>query len=377
LESFPTFPLRESQGVKGHVIFFPHEEKEVISRNVVFDELRPGGDLLPDQTEADAMKPQVIDVDLLPLDTQDEPLLPDDVARPNTLTDETQVPTTDNSSSTSDPPRWSDEQWSAFLQDPSRFHRIDEALDQKLPSVNRRRRLPPSARHFFSALCTLADRLQELPQVTKEELRTMKAKDVPVPRNEREAATGRFRDLWEAAKKEEIDTLKTMKTFQGITQLPAGRRAISTRFVFSVKSNPDGTVERLKARLVVRGFNMIPGVEFNDTWSPVGKGTSLRILLQVAVALGIDVHAVDVKNAYTNAVMIEEIYVRLPDGSISKLAKALYGTKQAGRYWYFHVRKVLEDAGYKSATNDPAVFIKSVEHTKYAVILLYVDDMLL
>ena len=117
--------------------------------------------------------------------------------------------------------------------------------------------------------------------------------------------------------------------------LPKGRKAIDNKWVFKIKRKPDGTVDRYKARLVVRGFSQIEGVDFFETFSPVARFDTIRALLSLAVNENLVLKQFDIKTAFLNSNLEEEIFMKQPagfeDGSgrVCKLLKSLYGLKQA------------------------------------------------
>ena len=117
--------------------------------------------------------------------------------------------------------------------------------------------------------------------------------------------------------------------------LPKGRKAIDNKWVFKIKRKPDGTVDRYKARLVVRGFSQIEGVDFFETFSPVARFDTIRALLSLAVNENLVLKQFDIKTAFLNRNLEEEIFMKQPagfeDGSgrVCKLLKSLYGLKQA------------------------------------------------
>ena len=103
--------------------------------------------------------------------------------------------------------------------------------------------------------------------------------------------------LWEAAMKDEMDGLKEMKCYQDCT-VPKGAKVVDSKWVFDIKTNPDGTLERYKARLVAKGFSQIGGVHYFETSSPVAQMNSVKIFLSIAAANNLHVHQLDVKQAF-------------------------------------------------------------------------------
>ena len=143
---------------------------------------------------------------------------------------------------------------------------------------------------------------------------------------------------WKAACDSEIESLDKNKTWE-VVPLPKERKAIGCRWVFRVKENQDGIIERYKARLVAKGFSQKYGIDYEETFAPVAKFTSIRIVLSMAAKYGLTLHQMDVKTAFLNGILDEEIYMQQPEGYISndspnhvcKLKRSLYGLKQSPR----------------------------------------------
>ena len=121
-----------------------------------------------------------------------------------------------------------------------------------------------------------------------------------------------------------------------------GTNVIDCRWVYRIKRKADGSIDRYKARLVAKGFKQRYGIDYEDTFSPVVKIATIRLVLSVAVSRGWSLRQLDVKNAFLHGVLEEEVYMRQPPGYVDrhkpnytcKLDKALYGLKQAPRAWY-------------------------------------------
>ena len=193
-----------------------------------------------------------------------------------------------------------------------------------------------------------------------------------------EAIAGPDKSKWIEAMNEELESLKKNGTFE-CTALPENRKAIGCKWVYKTKLNADGSVSRHKARLVARGFTQIPGIDYDETFSPVARLTAIRVLLSVACSKNMVVHHVDIKSAYLQAELDEEIYMKVPPGVPEKkgqvwhLKKGLYGLKQAGRNWHKELVMSLNEMDFKKADADPCVFINKKADM---FLLVYVDDLL-
>jgi histone deacetylase 1/2 len=187
---------------------------------------------------------------------------------------------------------------------------------------------------------------------------------------------------WRAAMDLEIQALRDNGTWTLVPPRP-GINIIDSKWVFKVKKHADGTIERYKARLVAKGFKQRYGLDYEDTFSPVVKPTTIRLLLSLAVTRGWSLRQLDVQNAFLHGVLEEEVYMRQPPGFVDndhpqhvcRLVKALYGLKQAPRAWHARLGAVLHAHGFVSSTADTSLFLlQRPEVTMY--LLVYVDDII-
>ncbi|KAH9682071.1 retrovirus-related pol polyprotein from transposon RE2 [Citrus sinensis] len=187
---------------------------------------------------------------------------------------------------------------------------------------------------------------------------------------------------WSMAMTEEFHALKNNETW---TLVPAdlATKIVGNKWVFRVKYNPDGSISKYKARLVAKGFHQTYGADFFETFSPVVKSCTIRIILSLAVMNHWTIRQLDVNNAFLNDVLTEEVFMHQFEGFIDpqhptyvcKLNKALYGLKQAPRSWYDRLKGSLLQWGFQTSRSDTSLFLK---HTgsDVLVILIYVDDIL-
>ena len=190
---------------------------------------------------------------------------------------------------------------------------------------------------------------------------------------------------WRAAIESELDSLKRTGTWT-LTPLGAGRQAIGSRWVLKIKRKADGTVDKYKARLVAKGYAQKAGVDYDETFAPVAKFTSIRMLLALAAHHDFDIHHMDVKTAFLNGDLEEVIYMQQPEGYstaargeqrlVCKLQKALYGLKQAGRAWNEKILDALVRLQFTPLDSDSCVFVHQGD-SYVMYIVLYVDDLLI
>ncbi|KAK1620384.1 hypothetical protein QYE76_025901, partial [Lolium multiflorum] len=188
---------------------------------------------------------------------------------------------------------------------------------------------------------------------------------------------------WLNAMQEELNNFKRNDVWTLMKRPDHCRNVIGTKWIFKNKQDESGTVIRNKARLVAQGYSQVEGVDFGETFAPVARLESIRILLAFASHHGFKLQQMDVKSAFLNGPLHEEVYVKQPPGfedphfpdHVFKLKKALYGLKQAPRAWYEHLKELLEDRGFEVGKIDPTLFTKKVNGELF-VCQLYVDDII-
>ncbi|CAM8916946.1 unnamed protein product [Rhodiola kirilowii] len=163
---------------------------------------------------------------------------------------------------------------------------------------------------------------------------------------------------------------------------PDDVNVIGTKWIFKNKSDEQGNITRNKARLVAPGYTQIEGVDFDETFAPVARLEAIRLLLALACHLKFKLFQMDVKSAFLNGLLNEEVYVAQPKGfkdphhadHVYRLKKALYGLKQAPRAWYEHLTEFLINHGYVQRGVDNTLFVK---HTRpnFIISQIYVDDI--
>ena len=209
----------------------------------------------------------------------------------------------------------------------------------------------------------------------------------PEPKTWHQAMGSPNAEKWKKAGRDEIFGLCDMKTWE-VTRPQPGIKPIDSKWVFKIKYTPTGEVEKYKGRLVVRGDSQRPGLDFGEVFSPVAHNTICRMLLSMATACDFEIDLVDVCQAFLNAELQEDIYMRpapgvtqilgIPDDSWLKLKRNLYGLKQAPRNWSLtFIDWMIKDQQFNKASIDDCLFYKEFQYEGedvFILLLMYVDD---
>nr|KAJ0219335.1 hypothetical protein LSAT_V11C300134630 [Lactuca sativa] len=195
-----------------------------------------------------------------------------------------------------------------------------------------------------------------------------------------------FRDVhfWKEAIHDEIDSIMHNNTWV-LADLPPGCKALGCKWILKRKMKVDVTIDKYKARLVIQGFRQKEGIDFFDTYAPVARIFTIRLLLALAAIHYLVIHQMDVKTAFLNCDLDEEVYMKQPEGfvmhgnehNVCKLKKSLYGLKQAPKQWRQKFDDVVLSNGFALTLADKCVYSKFDTSGKGDMICLYVDDMLI
>ncbi|CAL9006084.1 unnamed protein product [Prunus brigantina] len=188
---------------------------------------------------------------------------------------------------------------------------------------------------------------------------------------------------WTRAMVEEISALQMQGTWV-LVPPPANTNIVGSKWIYKLKRHSDGSISRYKARLVAQGFSQEAGFDYEETFSPVVRHATVRIILSLAAYNHWSLRQLDVKNAFLHGELEEEVYMKQPQGFadplhpdyVCKLRKSLYGLKQAPRAWNAKFTGFLPALGFKMSHNDPSLFVKYSD-SAIVVLLLYVDDIIL
>ncbi|CAL1389348.1 unnamed protein product [Linum trigynum] len=188
-------------------------------------------------------------------------------------------------------------------------------------------------------------------------------------------------EKWKRAMDEEIGAIEKNKTWE-LVSLPKNQKPIGVKWVFKAKKNAKGEVVRHKARLVVKGYSKRPGIDYNEVFAPVARMESIRMVISLATQNGWKIHQMDVKSAFLNGYLEEDIYVEQPPGyivegqedKVLKLKKALYGLKQAPRAWNSRIDKYFQQNGFSKCPHEHALYCK-LQWGAILMVCLHVDDL--
>ncbi|KAF5447219.1 hypothetical protein F2P56_032787, partial [Juglans regia] len=263
---------------------------------------------------------------------------------------------------------------------PPAFHEVasSDSLDRPLP-------LPISSSHMLIRSQTGHSKPRSFPDFhlhysTRYPLQALHAGMVlSKPRNYTHAASI---PEWHATMDSEFQALLKNETWS-LCPRPLGKNVVPCKWVFKLKRKPDGSIDRHKARLVAVGYLQRSGIDFHDTFSPVIKPSTVRMVLAIAVSFNWDIWQLDVSNAFLHGILEEEVYMTQPKGFedpvhpqfVCKLHKSLYGLKQAPRAWFNRLSTALLSLGFHSSQVDPSLFTYH-QDSVHVFLLVYVDDIL-
>uniref|UniRef100_A0A803PAZ4 Reverse transcriptase Ty1/copia-type domain-containing protein n=1 Tax=Cannabis sativa TaxID=3483 RepID=A0A803PAZ4_CANSA len=189
---------------------------------------------------------------------------------------------------------------------------------------------------------------------------------------------------WNCLMQDEMTALRRNRTW---TLVPRSSlrspNIVGCKWVHKIKYNADGSLQRLKSRLVAKGFHQRSGVDFVETFSPVIKASTVQVVLTIAVTYNWEIRQLDVNNAFLNGILEEDVFMMQPSGFedtgkpdyVCKLNKSIYGLRQAPRLWYDQLRRTLVEWNFENSKADSSLFLKKT--SKYVIIvLIYVDDII-
>ena len=190
-------------------------------------------------------------------------------------------------------------------------------------------------------------------------------------------------EKWLEAMKSEMQSMYDNQVWTLIDP-PEGIKTIGCKWIFKKKTDMDGKVHTFKARLVAKGFKQTLGVDYDETFSPVAMLKSIRILMAIAAYYNYEIWQMDVKTAFLNGNLLEDVYMTQPEGfahlensrKVCKLQRSIYGLKQASRSWNLRFDEAVKEFGFIKNEDEPCVY-KKVSGNVLMFLVLYVDDILL
>ncbi|GJY60046.1 ribonuclease H-like domain-containing protein, partial [Tanacetum coccineum] len=189
-------------------------------------------------------------------------------------------------------------------------------------------------------------------------------------------------DNWINATNQEMEALHRNNTWV-LVDLPIGRKAIGSKWIFKINYKASSEIHRYKSRLVAQGFGQRKGIDYEETFSLVVEMVIVRCLIGIAVSKNWPLFQLDVNNAFLYGDLDEEVYMTLPPGyydknktKVCKLVKSLYGLKQASRQWNVKLTSALLENVFIQSKNDYSLYVKSKKEL-FIALLVYVDDIVI
>ncbi|KAH9135158.1 hypothetical protein AeRB84_019310 [Aphanomyces euteiches] len=205
------------------------------------------------------------------------------------------------------------------------------------------------------------------------------------PQTFRDVDKSEYRRDWIEATNTEYQAMLHNSVWE-LVPLPADRKALKCKWVWKAKYNADGSLERFKARLCLKGYLQIAGVDFTDTYAPVLRLDSLRLLCALVATLDLETAQLDVKTAFLNGDLDEDIYMEQPERYhvegkthlVCKLNKSIYGLKQAPRQWNKKLNDHLASIGFKRCNKEQSIYVMvNNEARSITYLAVYVDDIVI
>ncbi|KAI5323717.1 hypothetical protein L3X38_032789 [Prunus dulcis] len=189
-------------------------------------------------------------------------------------------------------------------------------------------------------------------------------------------------EAWKKAMTEEMLMIEKNSTWE-LVDRPSNKPIVGVKWVYKTKLNLDGSIQKHKARIVAKGYTQKPGVDFNETFAPVARLDTIRTLIALAAQKGWKLWQLDVKSAFLNGVLEEEVYVDQPYGfvveeaedKVYRLRKALYGLKQAPRAWYSEIDTYLTHCGFHRSSSEATLYMRNKEGIGVLIVSIYIDDI--
>ncbi|KAK1415826.1 hypothetical protein QVD17_31614 [Tagetes erecta] len=188
---------------------------------------------------------------------------------------------------------------------------------------------------------------------------------------------------WNKAMTDELNSMYQNDVWD-LVELPKGAKPVGCKWVYKIKLDPNGNGKRYRARLVAKGYAQKEGIDYQETFSPVSRKDSLRIVMALVAHYDLELHQMDVKTAFLNGDLQEDVFMTQPEGFkpkgkehlVCKLKKSIYGLKQSSRQWYLKFDEVMKKEGFIKNQVDQCTYLK-MSGSNFTILVLYVDDILL
>ena len=207
--------------------------------------------------------------------------------------------------------------------------------------------------------------------------------DLDEPPNFKAALSGLESEKWLEAANVEMQSMKDNQVWH-LVDLPPDAKTVGCKWIFKKKTDMDGNVHTYKARLVAKGYTQIYGIDYDETFSPVADIRAIRILIAIAAFYDYEIWQMDVKTAFLNGYLDEDVYMVQPEGfvdpkhpsKVCKLQRSIYGLKQASRSWNKRFDEEIKKFGFAQNPDEPCVYQKA-SGSNVTFLILYVDDILI
>lgn len=371
-----------SDNTKGYRIFYPSENKVELSRDVVFDELKKCSKVADSAVNSES---ESVDIDVIEENQEVENV---DAVFPENCTEnvsqkETDKTLTENDASdlSSSTIQVSDESFESTSGDTEDVYENQRSLRDR-NKIGRPDYRDRDSRGLIEGERERSVSPPPLPPKNRPHMLMVEAyayvAELDEPSSFHEAKNCKDALHWKEAMMEEMNSLRKNSTWS-LVEPQENRKTIDNRWVFKIKTLTNGDLERYKARLVVRGFTQQAGLDYHETFSPVVKFASLRMLLATIAAEGLLTKQFDIKTAFLYGDLEEQIFMKQPEGfddgtgRVCLLKRSLYGLKQASRCWNSKFTSFLKYFGLKESKADPCVFIGNKDGNKI-YLAIYIDD---
>jgi hypothetical protein len=189
--------------------------------------------------------------------------------------------------------------------------------------------------------------------------------------------------VWKDSMIEENDSI-LKNDIWAVVPRPCGKLVVTSKWLYKIKHAADGSIEKYKARFVACGFSQKEGIDYDEIFAPIARYTSIWIIISLSAVFGGKLHQMDVKTAFLNDEVEQEVCIEYPEGftihekeyHVCKLKKSLYRLKQAPRAWYGRIDNFLQSLGFTKSIADPNLYINIVQNHPI-ILVLYVGDLFL